>query len=135
MVGMETAPRGAASDELDGFVLVGVEELDAPVQPAVAVGVAGALPTVGGVWDRTRIAVQRAKAMHFDGCHKIFISMDDEQVRRAMNIGYESYAPDYLQLREWFAQSCPMRFVSAVSTSMHDANAFYTVLVPQAFED
>lgn len=82
-------------------------------------------------WNRVRGALSRAKGMHWDGCHKIYLSMDDEQLRQSEEIGYETHAPDFDKLKGWFEESCGLRFVNAVYTVEGDPNDGYEDLIAQ----
>lgn len=91
--------------------------------------------TEAQTWGRVRATLNRAKAMHFDGCHKIYLSMDDEQVKKSEGYGYDSHKPDFDTLRRWFDESCSLRLVQAVYTVKGDPNKGYDDLIPQfAFE-
>ena len=88
------------------------------------------------LWDDVRDAVNEAKGMYWDGCHKIYLAMDDEQVQQQAEYGYDYYEPDFDLLKEWFEQSCSLKFVQAVSYNEKDPNAGYESLIPQfAFEE
>lgn len=129
---------GTGSGTLDGFVLIPGDLSDvagAPVPVEVAEPAALHAMPEGDCWERVRFSVRHAEAMHFDGCHKIFISMDGEQARRSANVGYVGYAPDYARLREWFDYSCPFRLVTAVSTSRVDGSDVLETLVPRGSGD
>lgn len=92
--------------------------------------------TQARAWGRVRNALRHARAMHFDGCHKIYLSMDDEQVRLSESYGYESHKPDFDTLRQWFEDSCSLRFVDAVYTVEGDPNGGFESLIAQfEFED
>lgn len=86
-------------------------------------------------WARVENAVGRAKAMHFDDCHKIYLSMDDAQVKEMEDCGYETVAPDLQKLRKWYSEACPLRLVSAVYSVGGDANTGFDPLIPQFFEE
>jgi len=81
-------------------------------------------------WDHVEKTVKKAKAMHFDGCHKIYLSMDKKQVKTMEGHGYESVTPNFDKLRNWYDVSCGLRFVSAVSTRKG-----FSPLIPQFFEE
>ena len=87
--------------------------------------------TEARAWGRVRKALSRAKAMHWDGCHKIYLSMDDAQLQRSKELGYESHKPDFDTLRSWFDESCGLRFVNAVHTVDGDPNDGYDNLIAQ----
>ena len=76
---------------------------------------------------------RKAVFVAWDGCHKIYLAMDDTEADWfEQSTGYEtlrSNAQDMTeQVRSWYKNSCELRFVSAVSE--HD---YYTVLVGQDF--
>ena len=65
-------------------------------------------------------ATREAVAVTWDGCHKIYIIMDEGEAL-AMEIygytltrgtGHEMAAA----VQEWYAAACPLRFVAAVSS-------------------
>lgn len=68
--------------------------------------------------------VEFAKGIAFDTCHKIYVLMDDEQVRAMRGYGYDPlYTIDdmtatamYDTVLEWYEQSCGLRFIEAVSS-------------------
>lgn len=87
-------------------------------------------------WNTVSDAVDNAKGMYWDGCHKIYIAMDDEQATVQEEYGYDYYEPDFELLKDWFDQSCFLKFVQAVSYNKEDPNAGYVSLIPQfAFEE
>lgn len=86
-------------------------------------------------WENVRNAVDRAVAMHFDGCHKIYLSMDKEQVAQSEEWGYDTVTPNFDVLKEWYEESCFLKFVNAVSTVKGEPNAGYEVLIPQGFDE
>lgn len=85
-------------------------------------------------------AIPNAKAIAWDECHKIYLLMDDEQVVLMRQYGYEPYLITKDQMddgdmfdlvKEWYDQSCSLRFVQAVETIYPDANDGFTDLIPQ----
>ena len=69
--------------------------------------------------------VRYAKGIAFDGCHKIYICMDDEQVSQMRGYGYgenDSYlitdqSESWLTVVQgWYEKSCGLKFIEAVST-------------------
>ena len=97
-------------------------------------------PPITGVategWDQVRDALRRAKAMHFDGCHKIYLSMDDGQVKQSESYGYTSTEPDFDVLRGWFdGAPCGLQSVTAFRTIQGDPDTDFDVLIPQFWKD
>ena len=83
-------------------------------------------------WARVDAAVAYAKGMYFDGCHKIYLAMDDAQDERyAVEDWPFTSPPDGVVLRSWFAISCPLRFINAVTTTTPDPNTGYVPLIAQ----
>ena len=90
------------------------------------------------------IVLPHAKAIAFDGCHKIYVLMDKEQVAKMTTYGYGDDDGSYLltadkmskaemldTLERWYDDSCSLRFINAVSTVDGDPNEGFTDLIPQ----
>jgi len=85
--------------------------------------------------------IRRSKAIAWDGCHKIYVLMDDEQVTEMEGYGYEGdflikthgkFVDDVLAIvKHWYDESCGLRFIEAVSTNHEDSNAGFTSLIAQ----
>lgn len=106
-------------------------------------------------WDKVREACQTAVSISWDGCHKIYISMDQTQHDYMVELGYEPIriiddpqatpADDnevnrddaYLYVRDIYSLSCSLRFVDAIRTVNGDpmSNDCFTTLVPQFDEE
>lgn len=87
-------------------------------------------------WAAVAQAMRTAKAMHFDGCHKIYLSMDEAEVKNMKSLGYDVVAPDITLLTDWFkTATCGLRFISAVRTDLVNPNNGFTQLIPQSFEE
>ena len=84
------------------------------------------LDTVDSYW-KVREYTDEAKGIAFDGCHKAYVLMDDEQMSLMKEYGYGEDNPNYLisssQLdpaematvaMSWYNDSCGLRFVNAV---------------------
>jgi hypothetical protein len=86
--------------------------------------------------------VSEAEGIAWDGCHKIYLLMDSEQVELMRGYGYdplitnEELNPDDMfgLVQEWYESSCSLRFIQAVSTNHIDSNAGFESLVDQ-FDD
>lgn len=84
-------------------------------------------------------AVADAKAIAWDTCHKIYLLMDDEQVEKMREYGYdplitkeESTPQEMLEtLKEWYEDSCDLKFIDAVSTHPTDPNLGFETLIGQ----
>ena len=87
------------------------------------------LDTVDSYW-KVREYTDEAKGIAFDGCHKVYVLMDDEQMSLMKEYGYGEDNPNYLisssQLdpaematvaMSWYNDSCGLRFIQAVRTT------------------
>ena len=77
--------------------------------------------------------VSKAVLVAWDGCHKIYLAMDDTEADWfERSKGYETFrsnTEDMTQkVRSWYKNSCELRFISAVSEPDD-----YKVLVKQDF--
>jgi hypothetical protein len=94
-------------------------------------------------WFDTELAVDNAKGIAFDTCHKIYVLMDTEQVEQMREYEYdliitsEEQTPSQMleTLKEWFEQACSLRFIEAVETNHEDPNAGFTTLIEQGATD
>lgn len=92
------------------------------------------------------IVLPHAKGIAFDGCHKIYVLMDKEQVEKMTGYGYGVDEGSYLltadkmskaemldTLENWFAESCSLRFIHGVSSVPEgtDPNEGFTSLIEQ----
>lgn len=97
-------------------------------------------------WNTVESTVSQARGIAWDGCHKIYVLMDDEQMRQMAEWGYGEDGSQLLPvdaadpevvlatLTDWYENSCGLRFISAVSTVDGDPNDGFTHLIAQ-FED
>jgi hypothetical protein len=88
---------------------------------------------------------ERAAGIAFDTCHKIYVLMDDEQVKLMREYGYgDANDPDSLitsdqmtptqmaeRIAEWYEASCSLKFIQAVETNHKDPNAGFYDIVEQ----
>lgn len=90
-------------------------------------------------WDAVEDALADAKGIAWDTCHKIYVLMDDEQMALMREYEYDpllsadTMTQDEMlaKLKEWFEQSCGLRFISAVSTNHENPNAGFEDLIEQ----
>lgn len=80
-------------------------------------------------WRIVEQMLRNAKAMHYDGCHKIYLSMDDGQVAQMSAYGYNVVPPSLGLVQQWYANSCGLRFVEAVFSPGNNEN--FVSLIPQ----
>ncbi len=93
-------------------------------------------------WGAVESAVCDASGIAWDECHKIYILMDEAQMDKMREYGYEPYlisASDmnayemFEQVQEWYEDSCSLRFVNAVHTVDGDPNLGFLDLIPQGW--
>jgi hypothetical protein len=83
--------------------------------------------------------LENAKGIGWDGCHKIYILMDDNQMTEMQNYGYDPlFSSDQISpnrmfelIERWWDQSCGLRFISAVSTNEINPNLGFENLISQ----
>jgi hypothetical protein len=94
-------------------------------------------------FDEVEKALEDAKGIAWDGCHKIYVLMDDEQVAQMREYEYDQIHTaeemtdgEMLEtIKKWFSDSCGLEFVQAVATDHTDPNAGFTTLIPQGEYD
>ncbi len=92
-------------------------------------------------WQHVRNTLTTAKGIAWDGCHKIYVLMDDEQMKQMASYGYDPLLPveepdrELKTLKEWYDDSCGLRFISAISTVTGDPNDGFTDLIAQFHDD
>jgi len=100
-------------------------------------------------WESVGLILRSASGIAWDGCHKIYVLMDQPQVEQMRQYGYTASdsslmlaadaGPELMldTLQQWFRASCPLRFIDAVRTvdGETDSNEGFTALIPQFEED
>lgn len=94
-------------------------------------------------WDSVEDALENAKGIAFDGCHKIYVLLDDKQVGLMREYEYDHIVTRDEQdeevmlttLKDWFEKSCGLRFVESVESGHADANDGFTTLIEQGATD
>lgn len=96
--------------------------------------------------DKLFTALTDAKALAWDGCHKIYLLMDDEQVEQTRSYGYGSGDGDSElvlvtdpvvamdTVRTWWDESCGLRFINTIRTVPGDPNDGFADIIAQ-FEE
>jgi hypothetical protein len=87
------------------------------------------------MFDEVEQELQHAHCIAFDGCHKIYLAMDETEATWFRE-NYEHHltaSPEemFKTIRKWWDESCSLRFVSAVEHNEDDPNAGFTHLIPQ----
>jgi hypothetical protein len=90
-------------------------------------------------WDAVREYLRDAVAIAYDGCHKIYLAMDEAEANwflahyldpmRSARVVDADEA--YETLAEWWDESCPLRFASAVWRDEENPNAGFVRLIDQ----
>lgn len=90
------------------------------------------------MWDKVEAAVVHAHGVAWDGCHKIYLAMDEGEAD-----WFATYYPHWVTgtaaemldtLNEWYLDSCSLRFIQSVRAVDGDPNDGYVNLISQ-FED
>jgi hypothetical protein len=101
----------------------------------------------GEGWEAVAEAVKTAKAIAYEGCHKIYLAMDDEQVKEFRRTGYgedetylftsQHFDPDEMLalIKGWYEKSCGLRMIDAVYTDTTNPNAGFVQLIPQFWDE
>lgn len=96
------------------------------------------LKTMDEYWNDVVDELSSALAIAWDGCHKIYLLMDTEQLAITEGYGYDLLdvgrpEDSLLVLKDWWDLSCGLRFISSVRTH-DDPNAGFRDLIPQFAE-
>ena len=100
------------------------------------------------VWDEVEESLTNAKAIAFDGCHKIYVLLDHAQVDEMLGYGYgydegtrlvhasSTDAGEMLKtLKAWYNESCALRFIDSIETDEKYPEKGFSSLIPQGYED
>ena len=94
--------------------------------------------TTSTLFDKTYAALEDAILIAWDGCHKIYLAMDEVEASffRAEYPHVLEGSPAEMAevIHFWWDNSCMLRFISAVSHNEEDPNAGFVNLIAQ-FED
>ena len=97
-------------------------------------------------WDDVRVALDDTLGITWDGCHKIYLLMDEQQMQEFAEYDYDiatigdgeddiSTSEAFAVLQDWYDGSCFLRFLTAVRTNEADPNVGYEDLIPQGAEE
>lgn len=92
--------------------------------------------------DLLRTLMPDVKAMAFDGCHRMYLLLDDEQVATTAGYGYGEDGSHLVMveqtdegreaaidtLADWWVKSCGLRFINAVRTAPNPNDGFSDVI-------
>lgn len=91
--------------------------------------------TLTGGWQNVEEFIHDARLIAFDGCHKVYLAMDDAEAawfREHYDTIVAGTPTEMLAtLHEWFEGSCWLRFIEAVYRNEDDPNAGFVSLIRQ----
>lgn len=92
--------------------------------------------TKNAYWDKAKFALTFAKAITWDECHKIYVLMDEKQIKEMIGYGYDPIRVTdkdeaLATLKEWYWKSCPLAFISAIGTVKGNPNEGFADIIPQ----
>ena len=97
--------------------------------------------TLPDYFDPVLDAIEGALLIAWDGCHKIYLAMDDSEAnwfrqnyngRSCTDRTFTGTPEEMLAtLKGWWDESCPLKFVSAVTTNYENPNAGFVSLIGQ----
>ena len=90
-------------------------------------------------WNKIEKTLERSVSIAFDTCHKIYVLEDEEQHELMVSYGYDPLirietigVKEALKtLKDWYKNSCFLKFISAVRTVDGNPNEGFTDLIPQ----
>ena len=82
-------------------------------------------------------SLETAVSICYEGCHKIYIAMDEASHNQQIGFGYKPIRvvvkrEALRQLYEWFDRSCSLRFIQAISG---DGQCFTSVIPQGDYDD
>jgi len=98
-------------------------------------------------WYVVEDAVAQSKGIGFDGCHKIYVLMDNEQMYQMASYGYgedgsslvysSQMSADemFATVKRWYEDSCALKFVQSVTTVLDNPNEGFESLIEQGATD
>lgn len=86
-------------------------------------------------WTETAIVLGDALAITWDNCHKIYVLMDENQIRKSEGYGYEivrigDRGQALATLMDWYENSCGLKFIEAISSTGEE----FTTIIPQGLD-
>ena len=97
------------------------------------------MTTMTEYWQNVEDAMDEARLVAWDTCHKIYLALDDTEAAwfRAEYPTVVEDTPEVMleTVRRWYEESCFLRFVNGVRHDAVDPNAGYVTLIPQGAEE
>lgn len=89
------------------------------------------------MWKMVELALKLSKYQTWDGCHKIYVIMDEDTATKFKEFDYVLEEPNLITIQEWFEDSCSLRFIDAVKSVKlgEDSNKGYITLIGQGEYD
>lgn len=91
------------------------------------------------LFDKVEACIADALLVAYDGCHKIYLAMDDHEAewfRTNFEIILQGSPEEMLaKVKDWYQDSCFLRFVNSVRYTPENPNDGFTTLIPQFAED
>ena len=97
-------------------------------------------------WNKVKEYLKEATSIAWDGCHKIYILMDEQEHQKMIEYGYgedgsilerinELTSSAFALVKAWYDGSCELRFIHAVRSVEvgEDEEDDFTDLIPQEF--
>lgn len=102
--------------------------------------------TMDEYWEDVEDALQSAHLIAWDGCHKIYLAMDEEQEQWfkknykeeecGTSCNFVGSTQEMLKMiQRWWGDSCSLRFVQSVETNHENPNDGFVALIPQFADD
>lgn len=90
------------------------------------------------LFDKVAEAMSDAHLVAWDGCHKIYLALDEIEAKWFSKNGYYVFSGSANQMLGmvigWWNDSCFLKFVSGVRHNEEDPNAGFVSLIPQGWE-
>ena len=91
--------------------------------------------TMDELWENVDFTLRLCKCIAWDGCHKIYLAMDETEqqffVEQYPHVVHGDFNALRKTIREWWNASCSLRFVQAVSNNEENPNAGFVSLIEQ----
>ena len=97
--------------------------------------------TLDELFESVENALESALLIAWDGCHKIYVAMDEEQANWFRNNYNGVHCDDrtftgtpeemFATILAWWDDSCGLKFISAVTTNHENPNAGFVSLIGQ----
>lgn len=80
-------------------------------------------------------AINQADSIAFDGCHKIYIQLDEKQTQKMRDYEYENIITAdesnpydmFEKVKTWYDDSCGLRFIYAVANG-EEEDEFFSIV-------